>query len=38
VDVHIHRLRAKLTELAGFNLIRTVRGIGYSFRGGGEDA
>jgi two-component system OmpR family response regulator len=37
VDVHIHRLRAKLTELAGFNLIRTVRGIGYVFDPNAEE-
>jgi two-component system copper resistance phosphate regulon response regulator CusR len=29
VDVHIHRLRAKVDRAAGPTLIRTVRGIGY---------
>jgi two-component system OmpR family response regulator len=30
VDVHIHRLREKLSKVAGAEVIRTVRGIGYS--------
>ena len=30
LDVHIRRLRAKLDEPFGSNLIRTVRGVGYS--------
>ena len=32
VDVHIHRLRDKLTKVAGDDLIRTDRGLGYSIR------
>jgi DNA-binding response OmpR family regulator len=31
VDVHVHRLRAKLAQASAFNLIRTVHGVGYAF-------
>lgn len=33
VDVHIRRLRIKLTEAGGDDPIRTVRGVGYTLRG-----
>lgn len=33
VDVHMANLRAKLRDLEGYGLLRTVRGVGYSLRG-----
>jgi len=43
VDVHVGNLRRKLAQLAGRNLIVTVRGVGFSLRigaqsGNGQDA
>ena len=32
VDVHIANIRAKLREVGGYGLIRTVRGIGYAIK------
>jgi DNA-binding response OmpR family regulator len=32
VDVHVGNLRRKLKEAAGFNLIATVRGVGFTLR------
>jgi two-component system OmpR family response regulator len=37
VDVHVHRLRVKLTEASGADLIRTVRGTGYRICKPGDD-
>lgn len=33
VDVHMANLRAKLRDLDGYGLLRTVRGVGYALRG-----
>lgn len=33
VDVHMANLRAKLRDLEGYGLLRTVRGVGYALRG-----
>ena len=33
VDVHMANLRAKLRDMEGYGLLRTVRGVGYALRG-----
>lgn len=33
VDVHMANLRAKLRDLEGYGMLRTVRGVGYALRG-----
>ncbi len=38
VDVHISKIRKKLTELGGDNLIVSVRGSGYQFKTGTGEA
>lgn len=32
VDVHMANMRAKLRDLDGYGIIRTVRGIGYALK------